>query len=165
MSIQITFEFPLMISKSRKADKLHISIRNVYQFKNKNNTQVLEILNGVKKVRLSKQIPQSKNFSPIRVMNSFQASMQTLEVAGFVQNFLWQGSLNQVWGMINVVQIAVHTQLINTETPDNLQMFNQIMIQIAYFEILPDEGLSCFYFWNLIDGQYSCGESEDEEED
>ena len=64
-----------------------------------------------------------------------------------------------------MIQITIHIQLINAEIPQNLATFNEILIQIAYFEILPEEGLNCFYFWNFIDGTYSCGEQEEEETD
>jgi len=35
-------------------------------------------------------------------------------------------------------------------------------MDIAYFEILPDEGLNLFYFWKLIDGSYMKIEEEGE---
>ena len=88
--------------------------------------------------------------------------MQSLTLGNLIGNFLWQGSLNQLWGMINVLQIVVHVQLVNFRSPTNVLYFNQVIMDIAYFEILPDEGLNLFYFWKLIDGSYMKIEEEEE---
>ena len=91
-----------------------------------NKNSRIKLLSGefllvqVKKVLISKQVAQGGALSAVKGMADLKGSMQTLEGAGLAQNILWQGSLNQVWGLINMIQITIHIQLINAEIPQNL---------------------------------------------
>ena len=66
--------------------------------------------------------------------------------------------------MINTLQITAHSQLINTDVPSNVGIFNNITMKLIYFDILPEQGLELFYFWKLFDGSYKVN-LEDSEND
>ena len=54
-------------------------------------------------------------------------------------NILIAGSLSQVWGMVNNLQMIMHAPLINVQFPGNAFMIYEVMIPIATFEILPTD--------------------------
>ena len=54
-------------------------------------------------------------------------------------NILIAGSLSQVWGMINNLQMIMHAPLINVQFPGNAFMIYEVMIPIATFEIIPTD--------------------------
>ena len=56
-----------------------------------------------------------------------------------VVNILLAGSLNQIWSMINNLQIAIHSPLINVQFPGNAFMIYEVMITVATFDILPTD--------------------------
>ena len=62
--------------------------------------------------------------------------------------------------MINALQITSHCQLINTEVPSNVAIFNNITMKLIYFDILIPEYLEKFYFWKLFDDSYNKYEQE-----
>lgn len=97
---------------------------------------------------------KTEGFDFLAAAGEIKGTMQSLQVGTLIGNILWQGSLNQIWSMINSMQTTVHVQLINTRCPSNVQLFNDIIMQIAYFEILPEEGLETFYIWKLLDDRY-----------
>ena len=54
-------------------------------------------------------------------------------------NLLLAGSLNQVWGMVNNLQIVVHSPLVNVQFPANAFLLYDVMITIATFDVLPTD--------------------------
>ena len=54
-------------------------------------------------------------------------------------NIFLQGSLNQVWGMINNLQVIIHAPLINVQFPANAFMLYEVMITVASFDIMPSD--------------------------
>ena len=66
-------------------------------------------------------------------------------------NLVMQGSLNQVWGMINNLQIIIHAPLINVSFPGNAFMLYDNMIAVATFDILPSDVILPAMFPNLTE--------------
>ena len=64
-------------------------------------------------------------------------------------NFLLAGSLNQVWGMINNLQIVIHSPLINVQFPGNAFILYDNMIVVATFDFLPTDDWYPFLFPNV----------------
>jgi len=62
---------------------------------------------------------------------------------------LLAGSLNQVWGMVNNLQIVVHTPLINVQFPANAFLLYDVMISVATFDILPTDDVYPYLFPDL----------------
>ena len=66
-------------------------------------------------------------------------------------NIVLQGSLNQVWGMINNLQIIIHAPLINIQFPGNAFMLYEVMITVATFNILPTDDMFPSVFPDLTE--------------
>ena len=66
-----------------------------------------------------------------------------------VVNILLAGSLNQIWSMINNLQIAIHSPLINVQFPGNAFMIYEVMITVATFDILPTDDFYPYFFPSL----------------
>jgi hypothetical protein len=67
------------------------------------------------------------------------SSSKAATLSNFVLNIAMSASLNQLWGMINGLQIMSHMPLCNIKFPGNAELFNGFMIEIALFDILPSE--------------------------
>lgn len=52
-----------------------------------------------------------------------------------IVNTLISGSLSQLWGMINSMQILVHLGIFNVDFPINAQIVNENIVTVATFEI------------------------------
>ena len=59
-----------------------------------------------------------------------------LVMGNWFLNYLMQGSISFVWGLINSLQILSYFPLINIAMPANAHLFFQIIVKIANFEIL-----------------------------
>lgn len=66
-----------------------------------------------------------------------------------VINLLLAGSLNQVWGMVNNLQIVLHTPLMNLQFPANAFLIYDVMISVATFDILPTDDIYPSFFPDL----------------
>ena len=54
--------------------------------------------------------------------------------SGIIQTLI-AGSLSQLWGMINPLQILVHTRLFNVKFPSNASLITSSIITVATFDI------------------------------
>ena len=54
--------------------------------------------------------------------------------SGLIQ-ILISGSLNQLWGMINPLQILIHTRLFDVNFPSNASLVTKNIILVATFDI------------------------------
>ena len=68
-----------------------------------------------------------------------------------VLNLLLAGSLNQVWGMVNNMQIVLHTPLMNLQFPANAFLIYDMMISVATFDIIPTDDIFPNFFPDLPD--------------
>ena len=59
-------------------------------------------------------------------------------------NLLQGIALSQVWSLVNGLQIIVHLPLFNSKFPANSELFLSELIDIATFEMLPEEYLEFF---------------------
>ena len=64
-------------------------------------------------------------------------------------NIFLAGSLSQVWGMVNNLQLLLHAPLINVQFPANAFMVFDVMISVATFEILPTDDIFPMFFPDL----------------
>ena len=68
-----------------------------------------------------------------------------------LMNILLAGSLSQVWGMVNNLQLLLHSPLINVQFPANAFMVFNVMVSVATFEILPTDDIFPIFFPELPD--------------
>ena len=72
---------------------------------------------------------------------TLQTSSKTLLAGNAIANMFLSGSLNQVWGMINNLQMVIHAPLIEIQFPGNAFMLYEVMIPVATFDILPTDDM------------------------
>jgi len=64
-------------------------------------------------------------------------------------NLLMAGSLNQVWGMVNNLQMVLHAPLINLQFPANAGLVYSVMISVGTFDFLPTDDFFPYLFPEL----------------
>ena len=60
----------------------------------------------------------------------------SLAFSNWMLNYLMQGSITFLWGLINCLQILSYLPLINVAMPANAHIVFMIIVKIANFEIL-----------------------------
>lgn len=73
------------------------------------------------------------------VSNSIKQGTQSIMIGNFVMNIILSGSLQFLWGMINTLQLIVHFPLFRLKFPANAQFMYQIIIDIANFQLIPED--------------------------
>ena len=59
----------------------------------------------------------------------------------FLFNFILSASLNQLWSMLNGLQLLVHLPLFNLKFPANASYMLNFSIHVATFDFLPIESI------------------------
>ena len=67
-------------------------------------------------------------------------------VGNFIVSIILAASLNQLWSMLNGLQLAVHLPLFYTLFPANANYFLSFLIDVATFDILPSLEVIAFFF-------------------
>lgn len=80
--------------------------------------------------------------------SSAGASSQASVSSNFVVNILLSGSLNQVWSMIEGLQVVCHMPLFKVKSPGNVNAFNAFFAELANFNVVNTESITSdiFYF-------------------
>ena len=76
---------------------------------------------------------------------SMEAVSATAGVTNFVVSLIMAASLNQLWSMINGLQLAVHMPLFNAKMPANAGFFVSFLITVATFDLLPEKVLPLIF--------------------
>ena len=71
------------------------------------------------------------------IISLFVATLCT----NFVVNLILGGLLNELWGMINSLQLIVHTLLFRINFPANAEQLIAIFMSVASFNVVPTEVL------------------------
>ena len=72
----------------------------------------------------------------------------------FVVNIALGASLSQLWSMINGLQLCTHLPLFNMKCPSNTTFLLRFLIDIANFDLLPEEAI-WFFFEFPDEGAYN----------
>ena len=71
-----------------------------------------------------------------------------------VLNLILATALNQLWSMLNGLQLSTHMQLFNLKFPANASFLLNFLVNVATFDIMPIE--SIWYFFDFPEqGSYS----------
>lgn len=73
--------------------------------------------------------------------------MQGFTAATFFVNLALAGSLQNIWGMINSLQIVLHFPAINVNMPANVANFMNTMIGVTTIDVIPEEYHGLMYLW------------------
>ena len=63
----------------------------------------------------------------------------------FILSLVLAASLNQLWSMMNGLQMAVHLPLIPVQFPANANFFINFLIGVATFDMLPPQVIPLFF--------------------
>ena len=66
-------------------------------------------------------------------------------VFNYVTNLALISALNQLWCMINGLQLTTHLQLLNLKFPANSAFMLNFLVNIANFDVLPVETIWFFF--------------------
>ena len=137
LSLKLNFTNPLKISQTDDPDFVFVLL-NLDQFKDADGNGLGA--NKLIKVLLPRLVMEGEATDTVESAGASAGSSSKITVIGnFLVNIAMSASLNQLWGMINGLQIMTHMPLCNIKFPANAELFNAFMIEIALFDILPSE--------------------------
>ena len=86
--------------------------------------------------------------------SSEAASTATKSMIGsnLVVNIALAGSLNQVWGIVNGLQVVAHLPLFKVKSPGNVNTFNELFLEISNFDIVDTSTVNTkLIYWPEMD--------------
>lgn len=120
--IRLNFTNPIMISSGDDPDLLLIQM-DLSDFEDENGQKFPSSL--VKYSQIPTQIPSLEEAKQVEEQGSTASSSSKSAVgSNFIVNILMAGSLSQVWGMINGLQVVAHMPLFKIKSPGNVNSFN-----------------------------------------
>ena len=139
LNFKLNFTNPIAISQTDEPDFI-FCLLNLSQFKDANRNSLGG--NILIKVLLPRMAAEGAATETVESTGaSAGSSTKAATLSNFFLNIAMSASLNQLWGMINGLQIMTHMPLCNIKFPANSELFNGFMIEIALFDILPSEWL------------------------
>ena len=101
--------------------------------------------------------PQVVIGATTEVIEGIGDTMQTVSITALASNslvnILLAGSLSQVWGMINNLQMIIYAPLINVQFPGNAFLVYDVMIIIGTFDFLPTDDIYPLIFPSLKESE------------
>jgi len=64
-------------------------------------------------------------------------STSSLIVSNFALNIILTGALNQLWSLINGLQVITHLPVFHCQFPANANSLLRYLVEIANFELIP----------------------------
>ena len=120
--IRLNFTNPIMISSGDDPDLLLIQM-DLSDFEDENGQKFPSSL--VKYSQIPTQIPSLEEAKQVEEQGSTASSSSKSAVgSNFIVNIMMAGSLSQVWGMINGLQVVSHMPLFKIKSPGNVNSFN-----------------------------------------
>ena len=74
-------------------------------------------------------------------------------ITNIVLNLVLSQSMGALFSMINALQVMITLQSINVRFPANAQMTYMLTRKITECDMLPEEAVEMFYFWELWEDQ------------
>ena len=62
-----------------------------------------------------------------------------------ILNIILAASLNQLWTMLNGLQLSTHMQLFNLKFPANASFLLKFLVTVATFDVMPIETIWFFF--------------------
>ena len=106
-------------------------------------------------VEVPRQIPSEEEASAIsKGGETSELASSSVMGGNLVLNLLLATALNQLWSMLNGLQLSTHMQLFNLKFPANASFLLNFLVNVATFDIMPIE--SIWYFFDFPEqGSYS----------
>lgn len=120
LTLQLSFENPVWVSKGFSFDQLVVSISE------SDGNQYLRDTEGlaIGRTSLKEYVPlqlklDAATASLESASKSAGAASQVVVIANLVMNVLLSGSLVMLWGLVNTLQVIVHLPMLRTTFPAN----------------------------------------------
>ena len=144
MRISLNFKYPEMIGRSVIGkDILKVRVLSPGLFLSQ-STQTPVLDETVAEHNLKRQLDKGKA-EEIAAMQeqaqSIQSGSSALMGGSFAINLLLASSLSLLWGLINSLQLVAHFPLLNVDIPVNAQIYFEVMLEVATFDLVPTEGV------------------------
>ena len=106
-------------------------------------------------VEVPRQIPSEEEASAIsKGGETSELASSSVMGGNLVLNLILATALNQLWSMLNGLQLSTHMQLFNLKFPANASFLLNFLVNVATFDIMPIE--SIWYFFDFPEqGSYS----------
>ena len=138
LRLQLNFSQPLEVSplSQKQKDEVRIQIANHSPFKFRNRPIEINSTTERCSVEVPKQIlAADRNFMGL-VLRTSKFVLLTSITSSFILNMFLAASLQQMFGMMNVLQVIVFHTLLSIEFPQNAMLANQMIIQILNVDLL-----------------------------
>lgn len=97
-------------------------------------------------VEVPRQIPSEAEAVAIESGGeSSEIGSSSIMGGNFVVNLILAASLNQLWSMLNGMQLTTHMQLFNLKFPANAGFLVKFLVTVATFDLLPIEVIWFFF--------------------
>ena len=141
MDINISFVDPIEVSQDIEADYILLSLNGFDIFEDENGISLPKSL--VKKILLPAQYASyEEGVSVDNISTGAKTMNSSILGSNFVVNLLLVGSMSQVWGAINGLQLMVFMPLFWLKFPANANGMNSSLIDIASFDLLPSDDIN-----------------------
>lgn len=151
LQIQLEFEHPSYVSSNfNSPDKLQVIFNNLEFFRSQSATLSYDYrqLNATLPKQQSKVEAAAAEFLKNTIFSLSVASLCT----NFVLNLILGGLLNELWGMINSLQLIVHTLLFRINFPTNAEQLITVFMSVASFNVVPTDSIMDDYV-NKVPGE------------
>ena len=153
IEIVIVWENPAFVS-SIGTDELIIDFNGPF-YDTEDGVDIDSNLKQLKKAIPPQAVPGALT-DAIEGAGSSLSAASTGAVAGNAAvNIFLAGSLNQLWGMVNNLQLVIHSPLFGVQFPANSFMIFDVMIAIATFDILPTDNFFPAIFPDMPEFEYN----------
>lgn len=127
------FNNPVSISQGDKPDMLLVQLA-FSEFEDKQGNKLPGSI--IKFVEIPSQMKSEKEVQQVdSAQGAAGGSSKTSIVTNFIVNLLLSGSMSQLWGMINGLQIVAYMPLFKVKVPGNASAFNNAFKEMAEFEV------------------------------
>ena len=143
--LQLNFTNPLQISAGEEPDLLLIQL-NLSGFLDENEQKFPDSV--VKYSPIPTQIASLEQAEKINDSGSAASSSSKASISSnFIVNILMAGSLNQVWAVIEGLQVVCHMSLFKLKSPGNVNAFSEFFDEIATLDFFDTSDLTNEVFY------------------
>ena len=134
IDFKFSFNNPVSISQNDKPDMLLVQLA-FSEFEDKQGNKLPASI--IKFVEIPSQMKSEKEVQQVdSAQGAAGGSSKTSMVTNFIVNLLLSGSMGQLWGMINGLQIVAYMPLFKVKVPGNASAFNNAFKEMAEFEVV-----------------------------
>ena len=150
MELQLIFVDSLSVSQDEEPDNVIVLLK-LSDYKDEYGFTLP--LNTFLEVMLPRQLLSDKDIVDTTASTA-EAGAAGIAAGNFIANAALSASLNQLWSVINGLQLVVHLPLLNCKFPANASLMNDKLISIAQFDFMNtfDVVSNLFYFPELKRG-------------